>query len=182
MDELEAEASSAMRESGFDLAAISFERIAMMRYAEQFLHELLVPVAPGPIDDAACARLAWSFDEEYSRLYGEGARSIFKAVEIFGIRIAARVALGFPGAGPPPVSPGASGNGHRPITSERLRQVYWPEERSWVPTAVYDGRALRAGDTLNGPAVVELPHTTVAVTGGQCLAASDDGNLVLAIG
>jgi N-methylhydantoinase A len=182
IDELEAEASSAMRESGFDPAAISFERIATMRYAEQFLHELPVQVATGPIDAGACDRLAQAFDEEYARLYGEGARSIFQAVEIFGIRVAARVALGFPGAAPPGVSTEASGDGHGPITSERVREVYWPEERSWVPTAVYDGRALRVGDTLHGPAVVELPHTTVAVTAGQSLAADDAGNLVLTIG
>ncbi len=71
---LEAQASATMRESGIDPSAIVFERVATMRYAEQFLHELPVFIDPGPIDEGTCARLAQSFDAEYARLYGEGAR------------------------------------------------------------------------------------------------------------
>jgi N-methylhydantoinase A len=181
--ELEAEASSAMRESGFDPSAIVFERMAMMRYAEQFLHELPVFIEPGPIDEGVCARLAESFDAEYARLYGEGARSIFQAVEIFGVRVAARIALGFPTAVSPKGPPAGSRNGGpEAITSDRVRQVYWPDDHAWVPTAVYDGTSLQAGDVVHGPAIVELPHTTVAVAAGQRVALDDIGNLVLTIG
>jgi N-methylhydantoinase A len=175
--ELELEAAGALRASGFDGDAMAFERVAVMRYAEQFLHDLPIELPAGPLDDAACERLAERFDQEYARLYGEGAGSIFQAVEISGLRVTARVPLG--------VAPGgdATVNGsRRMVTGQRTRQVYWPEEHAWVPTAVYDGLALRAGDTLHGPAVVELPHTTVAVAGTHRLTVDPTANLVLFLG
>jgi N-methylhydantoinase A len=177
--ELEAEAAAAMSESGFEDAAVGFERVAIMRYAEQFLHDLPIALAPGAIDRETCEQLAQRFDQEYARLYGEGARSIFQAVEISALRVTASVPLGFT---PTPADGAAVNGGRRMVTGSRTRQVYWPEERAWVPTAVYDGRRLRAGDTLHGPAVVELPHTTVAVAATHRLTVDATGNLVLFLG
>jgi N-methylhydantoinase A len=183
LTELEAAGSAAMEEGGFDRSQVVFERVAMMRYAEQFLHELPVQIPDGPVDESACARLAESFDAHYARLYGVGARSIFQAVEIFGVRVAARVALGFAASEIASAAATASANGRTAsITSDRTRQVWWPDDGSWVPTATYDGRALHAGDVLHGPAVVELPHTTAAVAAGQRCAVDAVGNLVLTIG
>jgi N-methylhydantoinase A len=150
-----------------------------MRYAEQFLHDLPIALAPGAIDRETCEQLAQRFDQEYARLYGEGARSIFQAVEISALRVTASVPLGLT---PTPADGAAVNGGRRMVTGSRTRQVYWPEERAWVPTAVYDGRSLRAGDTLHGPAVVELPHTTVAVAATHRLTVDATGNLVLFLG
>jgi N-methylhydantoinase A len=176
---VEESAATAMRESGFDPASVVFERLAVMRYAEQFLHDLPLPLPAGPIDEPGCENLAARFDQEYVRLYGEGARSVFQSVEIFGIRIRARVPLGFvPAAG----LTVAQNGGARTIAGDRVRQVYWPEERAWVPTAVHDGRDLRPGDRVNGPAVVELPYTTVAVSESNRLTLDPFGNYVLSIG
>jgi N-methylhydantoinase A len=177
--EVESAAAGAMAESGFDPDAVVFERVAVMRYAEQLLHDLPLALGAGPIDDAACEELARRFDEEYVRLYGEGARSIFQAVEIFGIRVRARVALGFvPALG----GAAAQNGGAMTVTSDRVRQVYWPDEQAWVPTAVHDGGALKPGNRVNGPAVVELPHTTVAVAAGSQVTLDAIGNFVLSIG
>jgi N-methylhydantoinase A len=175
---VETGAAAAMHESGFDPGVIVFERCAVMRYAEQFLHDLPLALPAGAIDQAACGHLAARFDEEYVRLYGEGARSIFQAIEIFGIRVRARVALGFV---PAASELGSTNGGPRTLASERVRQVYWPEEHAWVPTAVHDGRRLRPGDRVNGPAVVELPYTTVAVGESNRLTLDAVGNYVLSI-
>ncbi len=176
---VESAASSAMADSGFDPGAVVFERLAVMRYAEQLLHDLPLPLGAGPIDDAACGDLVGRFDEEYVRLYGEGARSIFQAVEIFGIRVRARVPLGFvPALG----AAAAQNGGGMTVTSDRVRQVYWPDEQAWVPTAVHDGGALKPGNRVNGPAVVELPNTTVAVAAGSQVTLDAIGNFVLSIG
>ena len=172
-------ATSAMRESGFDAQAVSFERVAVLRYAEQFLHEVPLPIPAGEFDERACHELATRFDAEYVRLYGEGARSIFQIVEIFGVRVRARVQLGFvPAVG----GTAASNGGARTVASDRVRQVYWPEERAWVPTAVHHGSDLHPAHRVNGPAVIELPYTTVAVAAGQRLTLDHVGNYVLSIG
>jgi N-methylhydantoinase A len=176
---VECAAAAAMRASGFDPDAVAFERVAVMRYAEQFLHDLPITLPAGPIDNQTTEELAARFDQEYDRLYGEGARSIFQAVEIFGIRAVARVALGFvPAVG----GTAAHNGGARTITSDLVRQVYWPDERAWVPTAVHHGHELHHGDRVNGPAVVELPYTTVAVAAGHRLRIDPVGNYVLSIG
>jgi N-methylhydantoinase A len=177
--EVEKTAAAAMSESGFDPHAVVFERVAVMRYAEQFLHDLPLALPSGHIDEQACEQLARRFDQEYTRLYGEGARSVFQAVEIFGIRVRARVPLGFV----PATGAAEAQNGHaRTVASDRVRQVYWPDEGAWVPTAVHDGRDLRPGNRVNGPAVVELPHTTVAVSASNRLTLDAVGNYVLSIG
>jgi N-methylhydantoinase A len=175
---VEQRAADAMRDSGFDPDKVVLERLAVMRYAEQFLHDLPIAMPSGAIDQRACDQLAARFDEEYVRLYGEGARSIFQAVEIFGIRIRARSPLGFV---PVRAMQAPQNGGSRTITSDSVRQVYWPEEAAWVPTAVHDGRELKPGDRINGPAVVELPYTTIAVADSNRLTLDAGGNYVLLI-
>jgi N-methylhydantoinase A len=177
--DVEARAAAAMRASGFDAGELVFERVAVMRYAEQYLHDLPLPLPAGPLDGDACAQLARGFDEEYARLYGEGARSIFQAVEIFGVRVNASVPIGL---APPGADDPSPNGGRRMVTGENVRQVYWPEEHAWVPTAVHDGRGLRPGDALHGPAVVELPHTTVAIDASHELTVDSAGNLALLLG
>src|SRR5690606_37348187 len=48
------------------------------------------------------------------------------------------------------------------------RPVYFPEHGGYAPTPVYDRYALRSGDHLAGPAIVEERESTVVVgPGGQ---------------
>ncbi len=46
---------------------------------------------------------------------------------------------------------------------------------------VFDGRELRHGHRIPGPAVVELPYTSVAVGVGQALECDAFGNFVLGL-
>ncbi len=143
--------------------------------AEQLLQELPLELPQGRLDEAAATDLAQRFDTEYARLYGEGARAVFQAREVFAIRVAARVPLGFA-----PEVTAADGNGAAPAAG-RTRDVFWPEERARLSTAVHDGSLLGDGDTIAGPAVVELPHTAVAVPAGHELRRDTVGNLVLTV-
>jgi N-methylhydantoinase A len=173
---VESNGATAMRDSGFDPGTVVFERQAVMRYAEQFLHHLPLALLSGPIDRQVCEQLASRFDEEYTRLYGEGARSVFQGVEIFAIRVRARVPLEFvPSLGATMTRNG----GTTTRVSDRLRYVYWPDGGAWIPTAVHNGRDLQLGDRVNGPAVVELPYTTIAVAANNRLTLDLVGNYVL---
>ena len=174
VQDVEELALNALQEAGFERAAVKLERTALMRYAEQFLQELPLEIHPGPIDAAACEDLRQRFDAEYARLYGEGARAVFQAVEIFAVRVAAHVPLGFAVAA-------GSRDGHPrgELEPDHTRRVYWPHESAWVETAVHDGEALGDGASIAGPAVVDLPHTAVSVASGQRLHRDGLGNLVL---
>ncbi len=57
--------------------------------------------------------------------------------------------------------------------------MYWPGPGEFVETDVYDGERLGAGATLDGPAVVQLPDTTVTVRPHQGATVDDYGNIVI---
>jgi N-methylhydantoinase A len=56
--------------------------------------------------------------------------------------------------------------------------VFWPGHEKWIPTAVYDGPPA-LGVTIQGPALVQLPHTTIAVAPGQSLETDNYANCIL---
>ena len=59
------------------------------------------------------------------------------------------------------------------------RPAYFTERGRFVQTKVYDGHALRPGNSLKGPAVVELATTTIVVRPGQNLAVDPYSNFVV---
>jgi N-methylhydantoinase A len=135
-------------------------RVALMRYAEQLLQSVPVPISDGPIDESACAKLLEDFDAEYERQFGAFAKALFQAVEVFAVRVEARV----PGDvrdvfASPPAQPA------RPASD---RDVYWPTHGP-LSTPVYDGTGVAGGQAIGGPAVIELAYTTVPIPPGQRL-------------
>jgi N-methylhydantoinase A len=148
-------------------------RVALMRYAEQLLQSVPVLLADGPIDAAACARLLHDFDAEYERQFGAFAKALFQAVEVFAVRVEARV----PGDVTDVAAiaaPGASS-----ASSERV--VHWPGHGA-LDTPIYDGAALGADQRIDGPAVIELAYTTVPVAPGQHLTRDpENDNLLLGL-
>jgi N-methylhydantoinase A len=146
-------------------------RVALMRYAEQLLQSVPVPIKQGPIDESSCEQLLKDFDAEYERQFGAFAKALFQAVEVFAVRVEARV----PGKvksvrAAAPVEPA------RPKTD---REVHWPGQGP-QDTAIYDGSELGGGQQIDGPAVIELAYTTVPVAPGQRLTRDrDTDNLLL---
>jgi N-methylhydantoinase A len=139
---------------------------ALMRYREQLMHSLEIPVSP-PVDGAT---LLAGFEGEYVRRYGEGGMALFQAVEVFALRARVSVPAGIPVARPELTAP----------TETRKPEqagVYWPGH-GWITTDVYRG-APGSAVTVAGPALVELPHTTVAVPRGASLSAGPLGELRL---
>jgi N-methylhydantoinase A len=134
---------------------------ALMRYREQLMHSLEIPLSP-PADGAT---LLADFDKEYVRRYGDGGTSLFQAVEAFALRARVSVSAGIPvprpelGASPEPA----------------LTDVYWPGHGR-TGTDVYRGAPR---EKVTGPALVELAHTTVAVPHGATLTAGPLGELRL---
>ena len=118
-----------------------------------------------PVDDATSAdRLVERFVEEYAQRYGASAASAFQAAEVFALRARARVPGNAPDFGPAVTAADGA------VAAARV-PVFWPDAAQRRETAVYDGAGLADGETIAGPALVELPHTTVAVPRGATLAA-----------
>ncbi len=134
---------------------------ALMRYREQLMHSLEIPVS-SPADGAAVLD---GFGREYARRYGEGGTALFQAVEVFALRARVSVPAGIPIPRPELTA----------AAEPEKADVYWPGH-GWTTTDVYRGAP---GRTVIGPALVELPHTTVAVPHRASLSASPRGELHL---
>jgi N-methylhydantoinase A len=126
-----------------------------LRYVGQW-HELTVPI--GLTFDPSVA--ADAFHADHDRLFGFSSPE--QPVELLAIR------LGVVGRTEKPdatdggeVAPGEPLLGSRPVWSA--------EERALVATPVYDGERLEPGTTIPGPAIVELPNTTIVVPAGFTL-------------
>jgi N-methylhydantoinase A len=141
---------------------------ALMRYQEQLMHRLEVPVdlaggrSAGRFEGLA-GRLVDQFIREYAQRYGASAASAFQAAEVFALRVRARVS-GAAGAvtGDRAATPGTAG---------RTVPVFWPDASEYLTTTVHPGGGFTDGDSITGPALVELPHTTIAVPRGASLTA-----------
>ena len=134
---------------------------ALMRYREQLMHSLEIPVSPA-MDGAT---LLGGFEKEYTRRYGDGGTALFQAVEVFALRARVSVPSGIPIPGPELTAPAKPGGA----------DIYWPGH-GWTPTDVYRGAPDR---TVAGPALIQLAHTTVAVPPGASLSADPRGGLHL---
>lgn len=170
MAALEERALGEARELGLDPQSLTHERTCFLRYRGQFFQSLALPL-PEPDRAGFNMALRRDFNREYARLYGEGALVMLQDVELFGLRLRLTQPLDS-------ARTAAATRGEAPAPGER-RAVFWPSAMDWLETDIWRGAMLRARDTLTGPALVELPHTTVAVAPGQCLEVDPMGNYVI---
>ena len=145
-----------------------------MRYSMQ-LAELATPVSDGPIDAAEVNAAAARFEQRYADLFGAGSGFREAGIQAITYRVRATGVLRFsPGlpsvqeAGGPDPSPARIST--RPV---RLGTG------GFTDTAIYDYSKLRAGHVITGPAVVEVPSTTVVVPDGMSGTVDPLGNLII---
>ncbi len=155
VDELIASGRSTLEREGVGADQVELHASLDLRYVGQW-HELTVAIGL-PFD---AERAADAFHLEHDRLFGHSSPGA--PVELLAVR------LGVVGVTEKPdatavgeVADGPALLGTRPVWSA--------EDRALVPTPVHDGEALTAGTTIAGPAIVELPNTTIVVPSGFTL-------------
>ncbi len=155
--EMEAESRARLRDAGGFETEIAVERFADMRLQGQ-MHEIAVPLPDTILDAGEIDVLAAAFEREYTRLFThlyDGAR-----IEIVNWRIRC--------TGPAPaLSTRLDGQRHDGAV-KGTRSIYAPETGGLIEATVYDRYALKPGDTIKGPAVIEEREaTTILPTGGE---------------
>jgi N-methylhydantoinase A len=137
---------------------------ADFRYAGQ-VHELTIPVATG---DEPVTREAWeaaiaAFHDAHEQLYT--FRLTHKPVEVITVR------LDLIGVRPKPAWRREAGNGAGGAPEPRAERVAWlPDETGRYgpcPTPVFEGAAIRAGQGVEGPAIIEEDNTTIVLHAGD---------------
>ena len=127
---------------------------ADLRYLRQ-IHELSLPVDESLAECLRIDELHARFDALHERLVGYGLPE--EPLEVVNLRarcVARR---------PKPELPRAQPTGAATPEPHGVRQAYSPGEMCFREFAVYRGAAMDGGACLEGPAIVELPQTTVVV-------------------
>jgi 5-oxoprolinase (ATP-hydrolysing) len=168
LGEIEAQGRAFVTAAGVASGDVTVERHADMRLVGQ-MHDISVRLPPGPITRASRADLRRAFAATYSQRYTrvfDGAR--FEAVN-FRVRC----------AGPEPKLSleGAVGGADASKCVKGQRTAWF--DGGAVTATVYDRYALRAGDRIDGPAIIEEREATTVVAPGDRVAV--DANLNLRI-
>jgi N-methylhydantoinase A len=142
------------------------------------VHTVRVPLDPADLaaDDGG-ERVIERFTGLYETKYGRGTAHRKAGVELMTFIVEATATLPVPRPEPQALeSPDATAalRGSRP--------VFLHEADEFVPLAIYDADALRPGNELAGPAVLEADDTTILLHPEQRLRVDEHLNLRLELG
>ncbi len=128
-----------------------------------------------PISALAIETLTHDFYKRYETIYGQGSSYRDVRLEMVSFRIRAMADTLRPRI--TSVRVGSKAPVQRAYTG--IRSVYFDERTSSIDTVIVNGAALRAGNQLQGPCVVETTDTTIVVRPGQHLKVDAWGNFQL---
>jgi len=170
--EVEGQGFAQLREDAVDLATARIARSVDMRYKGQ-INEVEVVVPDGPFDAGALDGLVADFHRRYESLYGSGAGFREARVEIVTYRVRTSA------VSPKPRLQAAPEQGAAPTPEARAqtRPVYWAETGDFEATPIVWGERLQAGNIVKGPAVIQVPDTTIVVHPGQAARVDPYGNV-----
>lgn len=161
--ELRARADDALAAQDVSPEDRNLQAFVELRYARQ-TKEMRVPWAGGAgrAGRAGIERLLGDFERLYAQRYGEESvpRGIGIELVTFSVEALGRLPR------PMLMAHEAAGDDASPALRGR-RDVWEPILRRFVPTDIFDGAALRPGNRVDGPAVIEFAGTTVALLSGQ---------------
>ena len=165
---------AALTSDGFEADKQQFIPTAEMRYRGQE-HTVNIPLpglAPGAEDIPA---INATFNAMHEQQYGHSME--LDPIEIVTLRLRAVGLLPRPD-----LARIAAGDGNIAAATRGSRKVYNRELRTHLDYKVIDRMRLGAGDSLDGPAIVEEPSSTTVLHSGDHLTVGDYGELLIDIG
>jgi N-methylhydantoinase A len=160
IDELEGLGSEDLVRQGFGVADVEHQVEFDMRYGNQLVQlSVLSPVKRlREIDDVLA--MIEVFSKTYASRFGAGASAPEAGIKIIAVRVLAWVkAEKIPLAGQNGAAP------YRPGATGSRSAHFWTHDQP-IDTAVHRWVDLKAGAVIEGPAIVEAPHTTFVVEPG----------------
>lgn len=173
--ELEDQARRQLESEGFSEERIELRRFVSMKYAAQ-VYDLEIPFR----DEDGPESLVQRFEREYATQFGRDSGYRAAGIEVVRQRVYASGRLPRPRVKQHP-SLSAGDRGSPPPMGRR--DVWWRETGGYQPTPIFDESVLNhTGWAVEGPAVIDLPDTTVVIRPGDMLEVDAYGNLVLLVG
>ncbi len=173
-DELEEKGRAAVAEARLDTRRLLITRSLDMRYVGQE-HAVTVDVPVSVFSRRGKAGIKHYFDELHKERYGRGSPE--EPAEIVSIRSTVTGVMR-----KPKLAEIARGSA-KPVAaaSSGSRRVFFPGE-GWVKCSTWRREALKAGNRIVGPALVEEHASTTVVQPGDSLKVDAFGNLIVTIG
>ncbi|MDP6174129.1 MAG: hydantoinase/oxoprolinase family protein, partial [Rhodospirillales bacterium] len=162
---LEEEGCAWLAQQGTEVTRTDMERAADIRYVGQAF-DVETPISEN--EPASTSLLAQSFHEIYENLYRNSDANA--PVELINLRVRVIGRL-------PEPAPGKIETKDGPEAAEVTRQIYL--DGAWCQARVLARDALRPGQTINGPAVIEQFDTTTLITGAFTCRVHETGYLML---
>jgi len=145
-----------------------------LRYEGQ-LNELTVPWVAADLDADRFGDLRGAFEAGYESRFGSGTTRSASPMEAVTFRVEALLRVPDLAAWSRPLAPAAGGDARKGSRLLHLRGLDAQE------AAVYEADRLAPGATVEGPAIVERPDTTVLVPPGHLACLDDIGNLRISV-
>lgn len=170
---LERKAKALLSTTGVDARRSRVQRLADIRFIGQAF-EVVVSLPDGPYTRASRPAIVNAFERRYIEKYARSPRG--GQVEIINIRVSVTAdAEDFP------VSRLNGARGSRVPALKGKRKVFFPEYGKFRNTPVYDRLRLRAGQSFDGPAVIEEPMSTIVVGPGGRFNVRKTGHILVDI-
>jgi N-methylhydantoinase A len=170
---MERQAVAELAAQGFARSDITLARAADAKYPYQ-INELMIPVPDGKLGPSHADEIAAIFHDEHERLYTYCVRDM--PVDLNAWRVFATGRL-------PELSlDRMASHGTTAVSAlKSTRAVFFDGADGYVDTPVFDGETLEAGTVIEGPAIAEMPTTTLVVFPGHQLIVEEAGNSVITI-
>ncbi|KGN42423.1 hydantoinase/oxoprolinase family protein [Knoellia aerolata] len=175
---LTARAAAALDKEGFSPEEHQFTRTVDLRYFGQAYEVRVTAPTDRPVDAAYAAQVGSGFHDEHRQLYGYDFRDDPRQqVEWVNLRVT--------GVGPitrpqlRELAAAADGGSVEDRARRSTREVCFDAEDGYVETGVWWRADLAAGDTIEGPAIIEEFGSTVPVHPGFTVVVDAYGNLVI---
>ena len=149
-----------------------FRRALDMRYIGQF-HEVEVGVPSGLLGSEQLVEVVNRFHEAHEALY---AYRDTVETEIINIRLA-----GFGRVTKPSIKEQPYEDKDASKYLKGKRDVFFEEANNFVTTPIYDGDAMRHGNLIEGPAVLEQRTTTIVVPPGFTVEVTKNGDFLMQV-
>lgn len=170
LDELEADGRRHLGEAGVPQDQIRVERSADMRLVGQ-MHDISVPLPAEALHAGLLPTLRDTFARSYAARYTE----VFENARFEAVNFRVRCSAPTPELALTGAAGGADSSSKRKAT-----RMAWFDDGA-AETGVYDRYALRPGDVIEGPAIIEERESTAIIAPGDRIVVDDSLNLRIAI-
>ena len=170
---MEAEARATLVKEGIPPERIQIDRGLDLRYIGQH-HEVPIFIPGGAITADSLPGISRLFHTAHHRLFlysepDSPLESINVRLTATG-KIAKTALADWPAGGP-----SAAG------ALKQTRKAYFGDSGGWLDTSIYDGRRLKAGNQMEGPAIIEEVTTTIVIPPSDSAWIDRLGNVVIEV-